>query len=132
MPKSATGIKPIQTERGRNSHGFLIQLRIHVPRTDRVDADAMLCPLGRHGIRQLDNGGFGGVVGTLLLGMQHPIAGDGRDEDDGPAALCFDHVATAGLRDEERTREVDVDEAAEHVWIVVFGFDVGAVIPSGR
>ena len=92
----------------------------------------MLSPLGRHGIRQLDDGGFGGVVGTLLLGMQHPSAGDGRDEDDGSAALGFDHVPTAGLGDEERTREVDVDEAAEHFGVVVFGFDVGAVIPSAR
>lgn len=61
--------------------------------------------------------------------MQHTSASDGRDEDDGPASPGFDHVPTTGLRDQERPSEVDVDETPKHVWIIVFGFYVGAVIP---
>lgn len=93
----------------------------------------MLRPLCSHRIRQLDDGGFGCVVGALLLWMQHPSAGDGRDEDDGTALLGFYHVPTAGLGYQERTREVDVDEATKHLGIIVLGFDIGAIShPAGE
>ena len=61
--------------------------------------------------------------------MQDAGAGDGGDEDDGATAVVavvFYHVAGAGLGDEEGTCEVDVEEMAELVGGVGFGFDVGA------
>lgn len=69
--------------------------------------------------------------------MQHARPGDGGDEDDG-AASGADHVAAAGLGDEEGTGEVDVEEPAEHGRVVGFGFDVraaydiGSTFPCGR
>lgn len=59
--------------------------------------------------------------------MQDPGAGDGGEEDDGPAGAGGDHVARAGLGHEEGAREVDVEEGAEHGGVVRFGFDVGAL-----
>ena len=59
--------------------------------------------------------------------MQDPAAGDGGEEDDGPAGAGGDHVARAGLGHEEGAREVDVEEGAEHGGVVRFGFDVGAL-----
>lgn len=64
--------------------------------------------------------------------MQDAGAGDGRQENDGAAGLGSDHVASAGLGDEERTGEVDVEEIAEHDGVVGFGFDVGACVIGER
>ncbi len=65
------------------------------------------------------------VVGALLLRMQDARAGDGADEDDGAVAGAGDHVAGAGLGGEEGAGEIGVDEGAEGLDVVVFGFDVG-------
>lgn len=40
--------------------------------------------------------------------------------------MALDHVPAAGLGDEERACEVDVEETTEHLRVVIFGFDVGA------
>ncbi len=58
--------------------------------------------------------------------MQDTEAGDGREEKDGAAGAGGDHVASAGLGDEEGACEVDVEEFAEQGRVVGFGFDVGA------
>lgn len=104
---------------------LVIQRRIHVPRRYRVDPDAMLRPFRRQGLAEMDDGGFGGIVGALFLRVQDAGAGDGADEDYGAAAAAGDHVAGAGLGDEEGAGEVCVDESAENLWVVVLGFDVG-------
>lgn len=87
----------------------------------------MRCPLGGEGFGQLGHGRFGGVVGALLLRVQDAGAGDGGEEDDGAAGLRTDHVASAGLGDEEGAGEVDVEEVTEQGGVVGFGFDVGAL-----
>lgn len=53
-------------------------------------------------------------------------SGHGGDVDDGAAAGGGDHVGRAGLAGDEGAGDVDVEEAAEFVNGVVFGFDVGA------
>lgn len=130
---------------GKNLHGILVQLRIHIPRTDGIDPHPPPRPLRRQRPCQLHDRRLGGVVGALLLRVQDARAGDGGDEDDGAtAALGFggmlevgvgvgggaDHVAAAGLGDKEGAGEVDVEEAAELGGGVGFGFDVGARSPS--
>ena len=112
-------------------HYLPIQRRVHVSRCDGVDAYGMRCPFGREGFGQLDHGCFGGVVGTLLLWVQDAGGGDGGEEDDGAAGFGGDHVARAGLRYEERARQVDVEEAPEHGGVVGFGLYVGAEREGG-
>lgn len=60
--------------------------------------------------------------------MQDTEAGDGREEQDGATGASGDHVTSAGLRDEKGAREVDVEEVAEHRGVVVFRFDIGALL----
>ena len=45
----------------------------------------------------MDDGGFGGIVGALLLWVQDAGAGDGANKDDGAAGAAGDHVAGAGF-----------------------------------
>lgn len=58
--------------------------------------------------------------------MQDAGAGDGGEEDDGAAVSCSDHVATAGLGNEERAGQINIQEGTKHGGVVGFGFDVGA------
>ena len=51
--------------------------------------------------------------------------GDEANEDDGVAASTADHVAGAGLGDEEGAGEVGVDKGAEALGVVVFSFELG-------
>lgn len=90
----------------------------------------MTGPFGREGSPKLDHGRLGGIVTALFLRVVDDRTGHGCDEDDGAASSRSDHVSCAGLRDEERAREVDVDQAAELVCFVLFGFDVGAEMVS--
>ena len=72
--------------------------------------------------------------------MQDAGAGDGGEEDDGAAPVGGDHVARAGLGDEEGARQVDVHDVTETGRGVGFRFDFGAgvrdqclsVLASGR
>ena len=53
------------------------------------------------------------LVRALLLGVQDAEAGDGGEEEDGAAGAGGDHMAGAGLGDEEGAGEVGVEEVAE-------------------
>ena len=64
--------------------------------------------------------------------MQDAHAGNGREEEDGAAGAGGDHVAGAGLGDEEGPGEVDVEEGAEHGRVIGFRFDVGASVCEQR
>lgn len=103
-----------------------IQRRVHVARRNAIDPHVVLSPLGGEGFSQLDDGGFGGVVTALFLRVVDDRAGHGRDEDDGAAFAGCDHSAAARLSDEKGAGHVDVDEPAELLRVVIFGFDVGA------
>ena len=76
---------------------FAVQRRIHVAGRDGVDADGVGCPFRSEGFGQLGDGGFGGVVGALLLRVQDAGAGDGGEEDDGAAGFGGHHVESAGF-----------------------------------
>lgn len=86
----------------------------------------MTGPFGGQGFPELDHGRFGRIVTALFLRVVYDRAGHGRNEEDGAPCSGPDHVASAGLRDEKRAGQVDVDQAAELVDFVVFRFDVGA------
>lgn len=103
-----------------------IQSGVHVAWRNAVDSYVVLCPLCGEGFAQLDDGGFGGVVAALFLRVVDDRAGHGRDEDDGAAFAGGDHGAAARLSDDEGAGHVDVDQPAELLRVVIFGFDVGA------
>lgn len=84
----------------------------------------MLRPLRSQRPRQLHHRRLGRIVRALLLRMEDASPRNGGNEDYGASSLGLDHVAAAGLGDEERASEVDVDEASELGRVVVFGFDV--------
>ncbi len=105
-----------------------IERRIHVAGGNAIDANAMLGPFRGQRSTELDDGRFGRVVAALFLRVVDDGAGHGGDEDDGAGGAGGDHGAAAGLRDEEGARDVDVEEAAEFLRVVFFGFDVGAVV----
>ena len=86
----------------------------------------MRCPFRGHGVGKLHDGSLGGVVGALLLWVQDASPGDGGDEEDTAAAVARNHVSAASLGDDEGAGEIDIEQAAEHGWVVVLGFDVGA------
>lgn len=56
---------------------LVVQLRIHVPRTDRIAPDATRGPFRSQALAQLDHGRFGRVVSALFLGVEDADAGDG-------------------------------------------------------
>ena len=60
----------------------LIEYRIHVAWRYGVHADAVHGPFSGQGALEADDGGFGGVVGGLGLGVVGAVGGDGGDEDD--------------------------------------------------
>lgn len=62
--------------------------------------------------------------------MQHAHPGDGGEEDDGARRFVSYHGPSARGGNEERAREVDVEEFAEERWRVGFCFDVGTNPPS--
>ena len=104
-----------------------VQRRVHVARRDAVDADTVTGPFGGEGFAELDDGGFGGVVAALFLRVVDDGAGHAGDEDDGAAGALGDHLAAAGLGDEEGAGEVDREEVVPFGVVVFLGFDVGAV-----
>ena len=103
-----------------------IQRRVHVPRRNHIAPNPMRCPFGGQRFRQLRDGGFGRVVGALLLRVQDAGARDGGEEDDGAAPVGGDHVVRAGLRDQEGAGQVDVHDVSEAGRGVGFRFDLGA------
>lgn len=101
-----------------------VELRIHVPRGDRVDADIVLGPFRSKGLSKVNNTGFGGVVTALLLRPVDDMGAHGPNENDRTSSFLLDHVAASSLGANKRTVKVDVDEATEHVSVVVLGGDV--------
>lgn len=101
-----------------------VQGRVHVAGRDTIDADAVTGPLGGKGFAQLDDGGFRGVVAALLLRVVDDGAGHAGDEDDGAAGALSDHLTTAGLGDQERTRDVDRHEVVPLVVIIFLSLHV--------
>lgn len=95
--------------------GHAVQGRVHVARGDAVDADVVLGPLGGERLAELDHAGLGRVVARLLLRVVDDAAAHRRHEDDAAGLLRRHHGAADGLAHEERAREVDVDEASEHL-----------------
>lgn len=75
---------------------FVIQLRVHIAGTNGVASYAMRCPFCCQALAQMNNAGFGCVVGALLLWVQDADAGDGAEEDDGARSLVVDHGAGTG------------------------------------
>lgn len=97
--------------------GDAVEGGVHVARGDAVDADIVLGPLGGEGLAELDDTGLGGIVARLLLRVVDDAAAHGRHQDDGARLLGIYHGASDGLAHEEGTRQVDVDEASEHLMV---------------
>jgi hypothetical protein len=93
-------------------------------RRDAVHADVVLGPLSAKRLAELDNTSLGCVVARLLLRVVDDGAGHGRDQDDGSRLACSHHSLTNGLRHQEGSGQVDVDQAAEHDMIVCLSRDV--------
>ena len=56
-------------------------------------------PLGREGIFEGQEGGFGGVVRRLGLRVVCAVGGDGGEEDDAAASVLGDHLAGRAVSD---------------------------------
>ena len=85
----------------------------------------MRSPFSSEALAELDHGGLGGVVGALLLRMQHAHSRDRGKEDNRTGRLAVDHGASAHRGNEERAREVDIDQLPEERGGVGFRFDIG-------
>lgn len=86
---------------------------VEVARTDGVDRDAILAPLGGQGAGEVDDATLGGVVRAGagdLVAHQTVHGGDV----DGAAVLGGNHgLLGHGTRDTERTEQIDVDLVAK-------------------
>lgn len=98
---------------------------VHVAGADGVHANLVTGPLGGEGLGELDDTGLGRVVTGLLLRVVDHGAGHGSDVDDRTTSLSLDHLLADGLRDEEGSGNVDVNETTELVVVVRLGLDVG-------
>lgn len=56
---------------------LVVQLRIHIPRTNRIAPDAVRGPFRSQALAQLYHGRLGRVVGALFLRVEDADAGDG-------------------------------------------------------
>jgi hypothetical protein len=96
---------------------------------DTVDSDVILSPLSAKRLAELDDASLGRVVAGLLLGVVDNGARHGGDQDDGTRLASCHHGLADGLRHQEGSGEVDVDQAAEHGVVVGLSRDVGTALP---
>lgn len=96
-----------------------------------VHTDVVLGPLSRQGPTKLHHARLGSVVARLLLRVVHDAAAHAGNKHNGRRLARSDGGTSNSLRDEERAREVDVDQAAEHALLVRLGGDVAVCDARG-
>ncbi|KND89584.1 hypothetical protein TOPH_05593 [Tolypocladium ophioglossoides CBS 100239] len=90
----------------------LVEHRVHVPRADAVDGDAVARPLGGQRALEHHHGRLADVVRGLRLREVDAVRGYRRRQHDAPARALRDHLPRGRLRAQERARGVDVEHPA--------------------
>lgn len=89
-----------------------IQNRIHIPRRNRIDSNAMYSPLGRETSFHSHNRRFTHIICDLRLRVIHTMGGNTRCQSYRPAGFLLDELFRHGLCAEECTSGVDVESFA--------------------
>lgn len=93
-------------------------------RGDAVNTNVVLGPLSTQRLAKLDNTSLGGVVAGLLLGVVDNGSRHGGNQDNGSRLAGSHHGLADGLRDQEGSGQIDVDQASEHDMVIGLSGDV--------